>query len=153
MNLISRPGRRLTLVVGGQTLTLPAPRRATGPLMLGVRPEHADLHPGLLALKVELLEMLGAERLVYGRLGDTMFTLRIDGTLHAPKPGDTVHCWAPPRTCTGSTPPRASGSKHVTAWPCPCGLPTAAPASWRPRTRWRPFAWAPRTATAPSNAT
>jgi sn-glycerol 3-phosphate transport system ATP-binding protein len=29
-------------------------------------------------MKVEMLEMLGAERLVYGRLGDALFTLRID---------------------------------------------------------------------------
>jgi sn-glycerol 3-phosphate transport system ATP-binding protein len=37
-----------------------------------------------------MLEMLGAERLVYGRLGDASFTLRIDGTLTPPKPGDVV---------------------------------------------------------------
>ena len=34
--------------------------------------------------------MLGAERLLYGRLGDTLFTLRIDATLTPPKAGDTV---------------------------------------------------------------
>ena len=45
-------------------------------------------------LKVEMIEMLGAERLVYGKLGGdpagAMFTLRIDGTLVPPRPGDTV---------------------------------------------------------------
>jgi sn-glycerol 3-phosphate transport system ATP-binding protein len=43
-----------------------------------------------------MLEMLGAERLVYGRLGDAAFTLRIDGTLVPPRPGDTVHVAAAP---------------------------------------------------------
>jgi glycerophosphoryl diester phosphodiesterase len=71
---------------------------------------------------VELLEMLGAERLVYGRLGDTMFTLRIESTLPPPKPGRHRACWVPtPRTCTGSTPPAASASEQhaAPAWPLP----------------------------------
>jgi sn-glycerol 3-phosphate transport system ATP-binding protein len=37
-----------------------------------------------------MLEMLGAERLVYGKLGGEPFTLRIEATLAPPKPGDTV---------------------------------------------------------------
>jgi sn-glycerol 3-phosphate transport system ATP-binding protein len=37
-----------------------------------------------------MLEMLGAERLVYGQLGGAAFTLRIEATLVPPKPGDTV---------------------------------------------------------------
>jgi len=42
------------------------------------------------SLEVEMLEMLGAERLVYGRLGSEQFVLRIDGTLVPPKVGDTL---------------------------------------------------------------
>ena len=38
-----------------------------------------------------MIEMLGAERLVYGRLGEELFTLRIDGTLKPPALGDTVY--------------------------------------------------------------
>ena len=34
--------------------------------------------------------MLGAERLVYGRLGDAAFTLRIEGVRPPPKAGETV---------------------------------------------------------------
>jgi sn-glycerol 3-phosphate transport system ATP-binding protein len=34
--------------------------------------------------------MLGAERLVYGRLGDAAFTLRIDGSLPPPRAGQTL---------------------------------------------------------------
>jgi len=56
-----------------------------------VRPEHAFIHPGgQWPLKVEMLEMLGAERLLYGRLGGGAFTLRIDATDVPPKHGDTV---------------------------------------------------------------
>jgi sn-glycerol 3-phosphate transport system ATP-binding protein len=78
-------------MVGGTALALPGAAPRGGALQLGVRPEHAELHPqGAWPLKVEMLEMLGAERLVYGRLGDAPFTLRIDGTLTPPRPGDTV---------------------------------------------------------------
>jgi sn-glycerol 3-phosphate transport system ATP-binding protein len=60
-------------------------------LTLGVRPEHAALDAGgAWALQVEMLEMLGAERLVYGKLGGAAFTLRIEATLVPPKPGGTV---------------------------------------------------------------
>jgi sn-glycerol 3-phosphate transport system ATP-binding protein len=41
-------------------------------------------------MRVEMLEMLGAERLVYGQLGDTAFTLRIEGIRPPPKAGETV---------------------------------------------------------------
>ena len=41
-------------------------------------------------LRVEMIEMLGAERLVYGRVGDELFTVRVDGTLAAPQPGDML---------------------------------------------------------------
>ena len=59
-----------------------------------MRPEHVAMSQAGGAagwsLKVEALEMLGAERLVYGRLGDGLFTARIDATLTPPKVGDTV---------------------------------------------------------------
>jgi len=41
-------------------------------------------------MRVEMIEMLGAERLVYGRVGDALFTVRIDGTLVPPVIGDIV---------------------------------------------------------------
>ena len=50
----------------------------------------ADGGSGTWALQVEVVEMLGAERLVYCRLGDTLFTVRIEGTLPPPQPGDRV---------------------------------------------------------------
>ena len=47
-------------------------------------------------LRVDALEMLGAERLVYGRLGEAQFIVRIDATLTAPRVGDTVSLQASP---------------------------------------------------------
>jgi len=96
MNLIAGQADGSRFAIGGQSLQLPAAAPRSGALTLGVRPEHAALQAGgAWPLKVEMLEMLGAERLVYGRLGDAGFTLRIDATLTAPKPGDTVNLHVP----------------------------------------------------------
>ncbi len=60
--------------------------------VLGVRPEHLDVVPaGGWALQVETVELLGAERLVYGRLGEQQVIVRIDGAAPAPATGETVH--------------------------------------------------------------
>jgi sn-glycerol 3-phosphate transport system ATP-binding protein len=90
MNLLEgeADGRRFT--VGSATLDLPALAPRAGRLILGLRPEHAAPAGSGWPLAVEVVEMLGAERLVYGRLGDAPFTLRLDGTLPAPAPGATV---------------------------------------------------------------
>ena len=93
MNLLTGQADGSRFTVGGLTLPLPQPAPRAGALTLGLRPEHAELGTapnGGWPLKVEMLEMLGAERLVYGRLGDLLFTLRIDATRVPPKPGDTV---------------------------------------------------------------
>ncbi len=95
MNLMPGTVDGLNVRLGGQSLALPAAAPRQGPLTLGVRPEHAAMDAGgAWALQVEMLEMLGAERLVYGKLGDgqngAAFTLRIEATLVPPKPGDTV---------------------------------------------------------------
>jgi sn-glycerol 3-phosphate transport system ATP-binding protein len=92
MNLLDGTAEGIRFTAGGLTLALPAPAPRSGPLLLGVRPEHADLAPaGGWPLQVEVVEMLGAERLVYCRLGESLFTLRIDATLVPPEPGETVH--------------------------------------------------------------
>jgi sn-glycerol 3-phosphate transport system ATP-binding protein len=62
-------------------------------LILGLRPEHAGWGADRGAtwqLQVDVVETLGAERLVYCRLGETLFTVRIDGTQLAPRPGERV---------------------------------------------------------------
>jgi sn-glycerol 3-phosphate transport system ATP-binding protein len=107
MNLLPgrAEGRRFVLQGGGE-LVLPQPAPREGELILGLRPEHAQLAPAGSAgwpLQVQMLEMLGAERLVYGHLGaaggqgaGASFTLRIDGTLAPPRMGDSVALAAPP---------------------------------------------------------
>ena len=91
MNLLDGVADGSRFTVGGVTLTLPQAAPRAGPLLLGVRPEHADPASTGWALQVDVVEMLGAERLVYGRVGDASFTLRMDATLASPHAGDTVH--------------------------------------------------------------
>jgi sn-glycerol 3-phosphate transport system ATP-binding protein len=93
MNLLKGQADGSRFVAGGQTLALPAAAPRSGELILGLRPEHTELSQTGSAgwkLKVEALEMLGAERLVYGHVGDSLFTVRLDATLVPPKVGDTV---------------------------------------------------------------
>jgi sn-glycerol 3-phosphate transport system ATP-binding protein len=78
------------------TLALPAAAPRAGALKLGVRPEHVELTAaGGWPLQVEMIEMLGAERLIHGHLGGFAFTLRLDATLQPPRPGDTVELSVP----------------------------------------------------------
>ena len=68
---------------------------------MGIRPEHVVIGAAGGAatgwpMQVQALEMLGAERLVYGLVGDTLFTVRLDATLPYPKVGDTVGITASP---------------------------------------------------------
>jgi sn-glycerol 3-phosphate transport system ATP-binding protein len=93
MNLLQGVADGASFRVGGQTLALPRPAPRSGPLVLGVRPEHvqwATQGEGSWELQVDVLEMLGAERLIYCRLAESLFTVRIDGMLAAPAPGDRV---------------------------------------------------------------
>ena len=94
MNLIDghADATRFTVQRAAAPLLLPSPAPRSGPLILGVRAEHAELREdGGWPMQVEMIEMLGAERLIYGRLGGAAFTLRLDATHAPPRPGDTVH--------------------------------------------------------------
>ncbi len=90
MNLLEGVADGSHFTLGATTLVLPQAAPRSGPLLLGVRPEHAESGPSGWSLAVEMVEMLGAERLVYGRLGDAAFTLRMDATLPPPHPGDSI---------------------------------------------------------------
>jgi sn-glycerol 3-phosphate transport system ATP-binding protein len=101
MNLLagSADGARFTAGSGATavTLNLPGASPRAGALMLGLRPEHAEIDPaGRWPLTVETVEMLGAERLVHGRLGGALFTVRIDAMLVPPAVGDCVQLTAAP---------------------------------------------------------
>ncbi|MEQ1686682.1 MAG: sn-glycerol-3-phosphate import ATP-binding protein UgpC [Burkholderiaceae bacterium] len=99
MNLINGQADGSRFTVDGQTLPLPGAAPRSGALILGLRPEHASLRPaGNLGwqLKVEMLEMLGAERLVYCSAGSVLFTVRVEATLVPPKIGDIVTLQAAP---------------------------------------------------------
>jgi sn-glycerol 3-phosphate transport system ATP-binding protein len=100
MNLVRGIGQGSGFTAGGQLLPLTAPPPRAGELVMGVRPEHVELGSDLTAaawpLRVQALEMLGAERLVYGLLGETLFTARLDATMPYPKVGDIVAIHAAP---------------------------------------------------------
>ena len=92
MNLLAGVADGQQFRLDGVTLALPAAAPRSGELLLGVRPEHASAAAdGRWPLTVEMVEMLGAERLVYGRLGGAAFTLRVDAMLAAPRPGALLH--------------------------------------------------------------
>jgi sn-glycerol 3-phosphate transport system ATP-binding protein len=90
MNLLTGRATANRFELGGQTFALPVASPRDGELILGVRPEHCEIAVDGWPLKVEMIEMLGAERLVYGRLGDALYTVRMNGTHVPPKLGDTV---------------------------------------------------------------
>jgi sn-glycerol 3-phosphate transport system ATP-binding protein len=99
MNLLRGTADGSRFSTGGQTLPLPMSAPRAGELILGLRPEHAqwaESGAGTWELLVDVVETLGAERLVYCRLGEQLFTVRIDGTLAAPKPGERVPLRVPP---------------------------------------------------------
>ena len=100
MNLIAGRAEGTQFVTGGQVLALQRPAPRAGELLLGLRPEHCELVDSAggvgWQLRVEVVEMLGAERLVYGRVGYALFTARIDGTRVPPVVGSTVSLHATP---------------------------------------------------------
>ncbi|QKV54212.1 sn-glycerol-3-phosphate import ATP-binding protein UgpC [Comamonas antarctica] len=59
--------------------------------ILGIRPEHIDIvASGGWEMDVITVELLGAERLVYGTVGGEMVTVRIEEAQSFPKAGDTI---------------------------------------------------------------
>ena len=67
-----------------------APDLAEGQI-LGIRPEHLEISDHGWALKVDTVELLGAERLVHAQLENEAITLRLDASLTAPKIGELFH--------------------------------------------------------------
>jgi sn-glycerol 3-phosphate transport system ATP-binding protein len=99
MNLLPGTAGGSRFAVAGQSLALPTAAPRSDQLILGVRPEHVQLRrEGGWPMQVEVQEMLGAERLIYGRIGGdaaTPFTVRIAGTDVPPPSGQTVYLHVP----------------------------------------------------------
>ena len=77
---------------GGPTLPLPAPAPQLDgrDVLLGVRPEHLIMGSSGLPLTVELVEALGADILIHGKVGDQSVIVRMPDGPH-PKFGETIH--------------------------------------------------------------
>ncbi len=91
MNLLKGQADGSRFTVADVVLPLPASAPRAGALVLGTRPEHLEVDPaGAWSMKVEMQEMLGAERLLYGRIGDAGCTVRVAGTQAPPRGGETV---------------------------------------------------------------
>ena len=58
---------------------------------LGIRPEHLQIGSSGWAVQVDTIEMLGAERLVYGHLNGEPLIVRMDESLPSPVLGATLH--------------------------------------------------------------
>ncbi len=60
--------------------------------ILGIRPEHLDVTTGDgWAVTVETVELLGAERLIYGRINGEQIIVRVEEGDHAPAPDTVIH--------------------------------------------------------------
>ena len=80
----------MNLLKNGPNAALGGPIGAT----LGVRPEHLSISPNGWPVVVETIEMLGAERLVYGRLsqfGNESLVIRTDESDVCPALGNIIH--------------------------------------------------------------
>jgi sn-glycerol 3-phosphate transport system ATP-binding protein len=91
MNLLDGQADGNRFVVAGLELPLQAAAPRSGRLLLGVRPEHAGVGASGWALTVDVVEMLGAERLIYCKMGDSLFTVRQEATHAAPAPGQVLN--------------------------------------------------------------
>ena len=67
-----------------------APGAQSGTI-LGIRPEHLDVRSEGWAVTVETVELLGAERLIYGRINGEQVIVRVEEGTHSPEPDSVIH--------------------------------------------------------------
>jgi sn-glycerol 3-phosphate transport system ATP-binding protein len=67
-----------------------APGGRAGAIM-GIRPEHLHIGSTGLEVRVETVELLGAERLVYGRIGEEQLIVRIEEGSFSPEADSIIH--------------------------------------------------------------
>jgi sn-glycerol 3-phosphate transport system ATP-binding protein len=58
--------------------------------IMGIRPEHLDIGSEGWEARVETVELLGAERLVYARVGGEQIIIRTEEQHIAPAPDSTI---------------------------------------------------------------
>ncbi|WP_380057550.1 ABC transporter ATP-binding protein [Falsihalocynthiibacter sp. SS001] len=76
MNLINARLEGGHVMINGSTALAPA--EGTGTITIGIRPEDVELSPeGSLSFQVDIVEELGAHRLLHGRLADQSFTIHV----------------------------------------------------------------------------
>jgi sn-glycerol 3-phosphate transport system ATP-binding protein len=59
--------------------------------ILGIRPEHLDVGSEGWEVQVETVELLGAERLIYGRVNGEQLIVRVEEGTHSPAPDTIIH--------------------------------------------------------------
>ena len=81
------------VLAGGLRISLPAavPQLTGRDVLLGVRPEHLIVASDGLPLVVELVEVLGADMLVHGKVGDASVIVRLPDGAH-PAFGEQIRC-------------------------------------------------------------
>jgi sn-glycerol 3-phosphate transport system ATP-binding protein len=92
MNLIEGRVDGSRVAIGNCTLPIACKTASGEAVLVGLRPEHLELaDDGPLSLTVELLERLGADTIVHGRLGGDgiLMTARAAGTINPPL-GETL---------------------------------------------------------------
>ncbi len=83
MNLLEGRFDNGTVMINGGTALMPSPLQRSGPITVGIRPEDVLLEPtGPLPFQVDIVEELGAHRLLHGRLEDQNFTVHVDKETH-----------------------------------------------------------------------
>jgi sn-glycerol 3-phosphate transport system ATP-binding protein len=92
MNLVAGTPDTDRVIIGEVSLPLTAASGAPDtPVLVGLRPEHLDLaSDGPLALRVELLERLGADTILHGRLSNGVALTARTVANFAPRLGDTA---------------------------------------------------------------
>jgi len=92
MNLVAGRLDGNGIAIADAVLAIPAPNGAAQRrVLVGLRPEHLDLSPdGPLALRIELLERLGADTILHGRLADEVRMTARTPAYFAPELGDVA---------------------------------------------------------------
>ena len=94
--LLDSAGNGLRFQIDGLALELPAPvaaqikPAAAHDVILGMRPEHLHLADKGWPVRAEMIEVLGAERLIYARLGNELVIVRTGEEQRAPSVGETI---------------------------------------------------------------